>query len=243
MTKPVRLYTMRMVSSMQDLIAAIEAELETVGKTPSAGHVKTGDVRKISARFFKDLRDKPKDYVFAVCEELLKERTLPMKVIAFDFAYRLRKQYDQSTFTIFEGWLERYVRGWGDCDDFCTHAFGELICQYPALSEKTLLWTQREEFWMRRAAAVVLIPSIKRGKYEETRPLRVADLLMQDEHDLVRKGYGWMLKVLSEKEPELVFDYLMEHKDTMPRVAFRYALEKMDEDRRRILMARLLTDH
>jgi len=60
-TKPVRLYTMRMVSSMQDLIAAIEAELETVGKTPSAGHVKTGDVRKISARFFKDLRDKPKD--------------------------------------------------------------------------------------------------------------------------------------------------------------------------------------
>ena len=59
---------------------------------------------------------------------------------------------------------------------------------------------------------------------------------MHDEHDLVRKGYGWMLKTLSVKEPELVFDYLMRHKATMPRAAFRYALEKMDEDTRRILM-------
>ena len=45
-----------------------------------------------------------------------------------------------------------------------------------------------------------------------------------------------MLKTLSVKEPELVFDYLMRHKATMPRAAFRYALEKMDEDTRRILM-------
>jgi len=52
-----------------------------------------------------------------------------MGVIAFDFAYRMRRQYDNNTFAVFESWLEKYVRGWGDCDDFCTHAFGELICQ------------------------------------------------------------------------------------------------------------------
>ena len=55
---------------------------------------------------------------------------------------------------------------------------------------------------MRRAS--VLIPSIRRDKYKETNPLQVSDILMQDEHDLVRKGYGWMLKTLSVKEPELV---------------------------------------
>ncbi|NLO47235.1 MAG: DNA alkylation repair protein [Clostridiales bacterium] len=79
-------------------------------------------------------------------------------------------------------WLERYVRGWGDCDDFCTHAFGELIRQYTELSRKTVLWAQRDEFWMRRASAVVLIPSIRHDKYMETKPLQVADILMQDEH-------------------------------------------------------------
>ena len=55
---------------------------------------------------------------------------------------------------------------------------------------------------------------------------------MIDEHDLVRKGYGWMLKVLSTKEPELVFDYLMKNKAVMPRVAYRYALEKMDTNKK-----------
>jgi len=143
--------------------------------------------------------------VFSLGEKLLEQRSWPMKVLAFDFAYRVRRQYNQADFAVFQRWLEEYVRGWGDCDDFCTHAFGELICQYPELSRKTLLWTERREFWLRRAAAVVLIPSIRRGKYMETDPLQVADLLLQDEHDLVRKGYGWMLKELSTKEPDLVY--------------------------------------
>jgi 3-methyladenine DNA glycosylase AlkD len=159
-----------------------------------------------------------------------------MGVIAFDFAYRMKKQYDETTFAIFESWLERYVRGWGDCDDFCTHAFGELICQHTGLARKTVLWTKRDGFWMRRASAVVLIPSIQHDKYRETNPLQAANILMQDEHDLVRKGYGWMLKVLSVKEPELVFDYLYKNKAIMPRVSYRYALEKMSVEKKKLLM-------
>jgi len=75
-----------------------------------------------------------------------------MGVIAFDFAYRVKKQYDSNTFPIFESWLIRYVRGWGDCDDFCTHAFGELITQNTSLVQNIIPWTIREELWMRRAA-------------------------------------------------------------------------------------------
>jgi 3-methyladenine DNA glycosylase AlkD len=174
--------------------------------------------------------------VFAISGELLEERSWPLKVIAFDFAYRIRKQYDENTFSLFESWLVQYVRGWGDCDDFCTHAFGELIVQNTELAKKTMVWTERDEFWMRRAAAVVLIPSINRGKYKETDPIAVSDRLLLDGEDLVRKGYGWMLKVLSVKEPQLVYDYLIKNKETMPRVSFRYALEKMDKERKLELM-------
>ncbi len=59
---------------------------------------------------------------------------------------------------------------------------------------------------------------------------------MNDQEDLVRKGYGWMLKVLSTKEPQLVYDYLVKYKDVMPRIAFRYALKKMDQERKIELM-------
>ena len=221
---------------MSDFISCVDNELKSAGNTPTGNHLKTGDIRKLSARLFKEMKGKPIEYVFSACNELLEQRNWSMGVIAYDFAYRMKKQYDDKTFTIFEGWLEKYVRGWGDCDDFCTHAFGELICQNTKLTEKIIAWTKQDGFWMRRAAAVILIPSIGQNKYIETNPLRISDMLMIDEHDLVCKGYGWMLKMLSTREPELVFDYLLKNKDVMPRVSYRYALEKMDAEHKRFLM-------
>jgi 3-methyladenine DNA glycosylase AlkD len=221
---------------MNEIVIIAKDELNRIKTTPQGGHYKTGDIRKLSAKLFSSIKDKTKENVFIVCNDLLKQRNWAMGVIAFDFAYRIKKQYDKSTFEIFENWLEEYVRGWGDCDDFCTHAFGELICQNTKFASKIIKWTKRDEFWMRRASAVVLIPSIYKNKYKETNPIKIADILMKDEHDLVRKGYGWMLKVLSIKEPKLVFEYLLKNKDIMPRVSYRYALEKMDNNKKKFLM-------
>jgi 3-methyladenine DNA glycosylase AlkD len=221
---------------MNDIARIAKEELAKLNFTDKGEHLKTGDIRRLSAELYRSLEDKSRDKVFAISGELLEERIWPLKVIAFDFAYRVRKQYDEKTFSLFENWLVKYVQGWGDCDDFCTHAFGELIVQNTELAKKTLVWTERGEFWMRRAAAVVLIPSINRGKYKETDPIAVSERLLLDSEDLVRKGYGWMLKVLSVKEPQLVYDYLEKNKEIMPRVSFRYALEKMDKERKSELM-------
>jgi len=221
---------------MDIIISAAKAELESARSVPPGNRLKTGDIRKISAKIYKNVKGKPVDDVLSVCGELLEQRNRPMGIMAYDFAYRVRKQYNDKTFAVFESWLENYVRGWGDCDDFCIHAFGELICQNTKLAENVIAWTKKEGFWMRRAAAVVLIPSIWHNQYKETHPLRVSDILMADGHYLVLKGYGWMLKVLSTKEPELVMEYLLKNKAVMPRVAYRYALEKMDAAVKRVLM-------
>lgn len=227
---------LKKVSLMNDIVKLAKDELEELDSTPNGEHIKTGDIRKLSARLYRSLQDKSKDNVFIISQSLLEQRNWPMGVIAFDFAYRVKEQYDDNTFPLFESWLINFVRGWGDCDDFCTHAFGELIMQNTSLVKMIIPWTKCEEFWMRRAAAVVLIPSIYHNKYKETNPTEISDLLMKDKDDLVRKGYGWMLKVLSTKEPQLVYDYLVKYKEIMPRVSFRYALEKMDQNRKIELM-------
>ena len=213
---------------MNEIVSTAKAEIENCKNT--------GEIRRLSAKLFKNVKNETGDCIFSICGELLEQHNWGVGVIAFDFAYRIRKQYSEKTFYLFEEWLEKYVRGWGDCDDFCTHAFGELICQNPILTKNIIAWTGREEFWMRRAAAVVLIPSIWKNKYQETNPLHISDVLMSDDHDLVRKGYGWMLKILSLKEPQIVFDYLIKNKEVMPRVSYRYAMEKMDADRKRIIL-------
>ncbi|MCI8385730.1 MAG: DNA alkylation repair protein [Acutalibacter sp.] len=53
--------------------------------------------------------------------------------------------------------------GWGGCDGFCAHAFGELLRQRKALFPQVCQWTQDGDFWVRRAPAVILIPRAMAG--------------------------------------------------------------------------------
>jgi hypothetical protein len=127
---------------MNEIIKTTKKELENMDTTVQGKHLKTGDIRRLSAKLFKTINDKSKEYVFTVCDELLEQRDAAMGVIAFDFVYRMKEQYDKNTFAVFETWLEKYVRGWGDCDDFCTHAFVELICQNIPLTSKIVKRTK-----------------------------------------------------------------------------------------------------
>ena len=129
------------------------------------------------------------------------------------------------------------MRGWGDCDDFCTHAFGELLRQDKSLFVQILEWAKDNDFWVRRASAVILIPAILHNDFVGIDPLLISDKLMHDEHELVLKGYGWMLKSLSQIDQPVVEAYLIKNHKQMPRVAYRYALEKFDKDTKKKLMS------
>ncbi|WP_432666666.1 DNA alkylation repair protein [Wukongibacter baidiensis] len=218
---------------MIDIVSEAMNRLENSSKENG---LKTGKVRSISSTLYRTLEDKSIDNVLTICEDLLAQREWALGVIAYDWAYRVRKQYNHETFSIFESWLKKYVTGWGDCDDFCTHAFGELLSQNNDLFTHVLKWTDHPDFFVRRASAVILIYPIKHNKYQNIDPFLISDALMNDDHHLVLKGYGWMLKVLSQIEPDNVYQYLIMNKTNMPRVSFRYALEKFDKKLKSSLM-------
>lgn len=197
---------------------------------------KTPEIRIISAQFFPQVKNEGIDTVLSVCEDILKQRKSQSWVVAFDWAFRMRKHYSRDTWSVFEHWLKEYVSDWSDCDDFCTHAFGELLAQNNDLFERVIPWTEHPDFWVRRAAAVILIYPIRKKRAIYLDPFSIADRLMHDEHQLVLKGYGWMLKVASQYNEDAVIAYLMKHKYHMPRIAFRYATEKLPRERRKLLM-------
>lgn len=215
----------------------VEEAIRKIKESTADGkYITTGDVRKLSSKLFRQIEDKSIENVFTICEELLNEHTWALGVIAFNFAYRMKNNYNESTYDIFYHWLKNYVRGWGDCDDFCTHAFGELIRQNKSLFVKITAWTEDNDFWVRRACAVILIPAILKNDYQGIDPFVVSDQLMSDEHYLVLKGYGWMLKALSQTDPNSVKEYLIKNCKTMPRIAYRYALGKFDKETKNELM-------
>ena len=69
--------------------------------------------------------------------------------------------------------------------------------------------------------------------YDGIDPFIISDRLMNDEHELVLKGYGWILKSVSQIDQPSVEQYLIKHLAVMPRVAYRYARDTLDKDTRK----------
>ena len=134
-------------------------------------------------------------------------------------------------FKIFERWVNRYVNNWASCDTLCNHTVGSLIEMYPDTISGLKRWTISDNRWMRRASAVSLIVPAKKGKFLSD-IFEIAGNLLTDKDDMVQKGYGWMLKVASQAHQKEVFDFVIRNKATMPRTAYRYAIEKMPAELR-----------
>ncbi len=197
--------------------------------------VKNPVVHKLSKESFKLIKSLPKIEIFKLIEIFWQSGFIEESFIAGDWTYMLRKQYLPEDFEIFKRWIDSYVNNWASCDSFCNHPMGELILKYPTLLPKLIDFTNSENKWMKRAAAVSLIIPAKKGLFFKE-IIQIADNLLTDKDDMVQKGYGWLLKVASSVYQKEVFEYVQSHKNKMPRTSLRYAIEKMPEDLRKEAM-------
>ncbi len=188
-------------------------------------------VGRIAKEFFVEIKSMPKSQIFDLCEDLWQSGYLEEAVVACEWSYALRKQYEPSDFETFERWIENYVDNWASCDTLCNHTVGEFVEKYPEYISRLKDTATSGNRWMRRAAAVTLIIPARKGLFLDD-IFQIATTLLHDQDDLVQKGYGWMLKAASQAHQKEVFDFVMKHKATMPRTALRYAIEKMPPEMR-----------
>jgi 3-methyladenine DNA glycosylase AlkD len=199
--------------------------------------VRTQDARRISKEFFARVRALPKQDIFDICELLHDGAKYEDHSIPFGWADRLSNKLEPSDFPRLERWLKTHVSNWAACDTLCTGALGSFLLRFPQFLPKARKWAGSRNRWVRRGAAVALIPS---GRREQalTEAYAVADALLLDEDDMVQKGYGWLLKELSNRRPKEVFEFVMERRATMPRTALRYAIEKLPPALKKQAMAK-----
>jgi 3-methyladenine DNA glycosylase AlkD len=188
--------------------------------------MKNDTLTKICKEYFKTIKDLPKNMILDLCEDLWKSGMMEEGFIACNWSYYISKKYESSDFKVFEKWIDLYVNNWAACDAMGNHTVGAFLEMYPEYVEELKRWTQSTNRWVRRASAVSLIVPARHGKFLKD-IFEIADLLLLDSDDMVQKGYGWMLKVASQKRQTEVFDYVMSKKSMMPRTALRYAIEKM----------------
>jgi 3-methyladenine DNA glycosylase AlkD len=106
--------------------------------------------------------------------------------------------------------------------------------------DRTLLYrlVRSENIWERRIAIVATHYFIRKGYFSDT--LKIAEMLLQDRHDLIHKAAGWMLREVGKRDAVTEEAFLEKHCSVMPRTMLRYAIERLPESKKRRYTKKLI---
>ncbi|KGM15769.1 hypothetical protein N867_05815 [Actinotalea fermentans ATCC 43279 = JCM 9966 = DSM 3133] len=158
-------------------------------------------------------------------------RTAALEIMAHQA--RVARTPEDRRRELFELYLRRHDRidNWDLVDRAARDVVGRWLLAHPDGGATLDRLAASAVVWERRTAMVATMAYSDAGQVAEV--LRVAELLVDDGHDLLRKAVGWLLRCAGDVEPAALLGFLDAHAATMPRTALRYALEHQAGDVRR----------
>ena len=129
--------------------------------------------------------------------------------------------------------MER-INNWDLVDCAGPKIVGVFMLSHPAETKKLYRWAGDRNLWTRRMSIMATFPFIREGNFDHT--LEIAERLVADEHDLIHKAVGWMLREVGNRDRAVERGFLDRHAATMPRTMLRYAIEKFPERMRKAYM-------
>ena len=139
----------------------------------------------------------------------------------------LTRQYKQNAHAVYQFYVDnlQYVNNW-DLVDVSAHL---IMGQHLLDQDKSILLdlAGSETMWNRRVAMVATWQFIRNNQFEWT--VKIAEMLLNDSHDLIHKAVGWMLREAGKRDVQVLLFFLNHHAPNMPRTMLRYAIERLPE--------------
>ena len=155
------------------------------------------------------------------------ERFLGLIILVNKYAKTKDKKNRNQLYKIYVSSF-KYINNWNLVDVTCPHVTGKHLID----KDRTILykWAKSEDLWTKRIAMVSTFSFIRKNDLEDT--FKIAEILLHDEHDLIHKAVGWMLREAGKRDLKREETFLKKYYKTMPRTMLRYAIEKFPETKR-----------
>jgi hypothetical protein len=131
---------------------------------------------------------------------------------------------------LFDLYLRRHDRidNWDLVDLAAIYVVGGYLADKP----RDVLYklARSENPWERRTAILATAYFMRQDDADDT--FKIAEMLLDDPHDLIHKATGWMLRMADGVDHQRLLRFLDQHAATMPRVMLRNALEHFDREQR-----------
>jgi 3-methyladenine DNA glycosylase AlkD len=177
----------------------------------------------------KEFMDMPLDDVEKLLDSAVHEARVGA-VSIMDFQARSKKTTEARKKELFDLYIKHHdrINTWDLVDRSAPYVVGRYLFDKP---RKILYKLARSKKISERRTAIVSTGYfIRQGDVEDT--FKIAELLLDDEHDLIHKATGWMLRAAGGVDRERLVDFLEKYAASMPRVTLRYATEHFDKKQR-----------
>jgi 3-methyladenine DNA glycosylase AlkD len=136
---------------------------------------------------------------------------------------------------VFDFYLKhtKFVNNWDLVDTSAPYIVGEHLLTRP----RRILYrlAKSKNLWERRIAIVSTMMLIRAGEIEDT--FAIAKLLLADDHDLIHKAVGWMLREAGKQSAPALLRFLKRNYSALSRTTLRYAIERFPAAERKRLLA------
>jgi 3-methyladenine DNA glycosylase AlkD len=124
------------------------------------------------------------------------------------------------------------VNNWDLVDTSAAALVGEHLGDDPKLLKRLAV---SGNIWERRIAMVSTFAELRAGRTKLT--FKVAEMLLDDRHDLIHKAVGWLLREAGKVSHEALLAFLRKHYARLPRTTLRYAIERLDPVDRKLWLS------
>jgi len=97
-------------------------------------------------------------------------------------------------------------------------------------------FARSSNLWERRISIIATYAFIKNNVFSHT--LKISRILLGDEHDLIHKAVGWMLREVGKRDQGVEEVFLRKYCRVMPRVMLRYSVERFSVSKKKFYMGR-----